>query len=307
MKNALTIDVEDYFQVSALEPSIPRSTWDACEYRAERNTDRLLAIFERNRVKGTFFVLGWIAERSPSLVRRIADAGHEIACHGYSHRRVYTQSAAEFRRETASTKTLLEDVSGRAVLGYRAASFSIVRRSLWALDVLVELGFRYDSSIFPIRHDLYGMPGAATAPSIVGAPSGGTLAEFPMATASWFGQNVPVAGGGYFRILPYWLTRAGLRQINAQGRPFTFYLHPWEIDPGQPKVGARGFAKFRHYTNLRGCEERLERLLQDFRFTRMSDVLVSLGLLNDTHVPVVEQRAAARWPDEQPTFHAKTA
>jgi polysaccharide deacetylase family protein (PEP-CTERM system associated) len=297
MKNALTIDVEDYFQVSALEPSIPRSTWDSCEYRVEASTERLLEIFERARVKGTFFVLGWVAERSPQLVRRIAAAGHEVACHGYAHRRVYTQSVEEFRRETAATKMLLEDLCGTEVIGYRAASFSIVSRSLWALDVLLDLGFRYDSSVFPIRHDLYGIPDAERAPGLIAAPSGRGLAEFPMATARWLGQTVPVSGGGYFRILPYWLTRAGLRQVNARGLPFTFYLHPWEIDPDQPRAAARGFARFRHYTNLAGCEQRLVSLLRDFEFTRMVDVLVTLGLMPEGGRRPLEPAAAAPWDE----------
>ncbi len=307
MKNALTIDVEDYFQVAALEPSIPRWSWKDCEYRAERSTDRLLELFERHRVTGTFFVLGWIAERSPALVRRIADAGHEIACHGYSHRRIYTQDEDEFRDETAASKALLEDLAGREVIGYRAASFSIVRRSLWALDVLVDLGFKYDSSIFPIRHDLYGMPSACKAPGLIKAPSGRTVAEFPMATARWLGQTVPVSGGGYFRLLPYWLTRAGLRQVNAHGLPFTFYLHPWEIDPAQPRIAAKPVARFRHYTNLEVCEERLGRLLQDFEFGRMADVLSGLGLVQTARPRPAEVRAAQRWTEVKPTYAAKTA
>jgi polysaccharide deacetylase family protein (PEP-CTERM system associated) len=281
MLNALTIDVEDYFQVAALAPSVPLSSWSSREYRAERNTDRVLEIFDRHDVKGTFFVLGWIAERSPRLVQRIADAGHEIGSHGYLHQCVYSQTEAEFRNETSRSKALLEDLVGCHVVGYRAASFSIVRRSMWALDVLLDLGFKYDSSVFPIRHDLYGIPDASPSPGAIATPSGRRMLEFPMSTARWFGSRVPVSGGGYFRLLPYWLTRAGLRQVNAEGRPFAFYLHPWEIDPGQPRIDASPVARFRHYTNLDICERRLERLLEEFRFGRMIDVLRRVGFATD--------------------------
>lgn len=276
--NAFSVDVEDYFQVAALAAAVPRESWPDRESRVERNTDRILALLEERGIHGTFFVLGWIAERHPTLVRRIAAAGHEIASHGYSHQLIYTQSPAEFRAETVRSKHLLEDLSGAAVLGYRAASFSITRRSLWALDVLVELGFRYDSSIFPIRHDRYGIPGAAEAPGPVTAPSGATLIEFPMSAARWCGIRVPVSGGGYFRLLPFSVTRWGLRQINAQGRPFTFYLHPWEIDPDQPRVAVSGLSRIRHYTNLHCCEDRLRRLMAEFSFAPMRKVLESYGL-----------------------------
>ena len=234
--NAFTVDVEDYFHVAALASAISRDSWPEREYRVERNTECLLELLAERQVHGTFFVLGWVAERSPGLVRRIAAAGHEIACHGYSHQLIYRQSRQEFRDETARAKGLLEDATGRPVLGYRAASFSIVRDSLWALDELIDLGFRYDSSIFAIRHDRYGIPDASPLPGRVTAPSGRSIIEFPMAPANFFGLKIPVTGGGYFRIFPYWLTLAGLRQINAAGRPFAFYLHPWEIDPGQPRI-----------------------------------------------------------------------
>jgi polysaccharide deacetylase family protein (PEP-CTERM system associated) len=277
MLNALTIDVEDYFQVAALAPAVSISSWGSREYRAEQNTDRLLEIFDRHSVKGTFFVLGWIAERSPRLVQRIANAGHEVASHGYLHQCVYSQSVAEFRNETSRAKALLEDLVGKQVFGYRAASFSIVRRSLWALDVLLDLGFKYDSSVFPIRHDLYGIPDAAIAPGEVVTPTGRRMLEFPLSTAKWLGSRVPISGGGYFRVLPYWMTRAGLRQVNSDGRPFAFYLHPWEIDPEQPRIEAGRVARFRHYTNLAVCQARLERLLDEFPFGRMIDVLTQAG------------------------------
>jgi polysaccharide deacetylase family protein (PEP-CTERM system associated) len=279
--NAFTIDVEDYFQVAALAGAVERSSWPQRESRVERNTGVLLDMLAESGVRGTFFVLGWIAERHPALIRRIAAAGHEIACHGFSHQLIYSQSEDEFREETTRSKRTLEDLSGQPVLGYRAASFSITRQSLWALDVLIDLGFEYDSSIFPIRHDRYGIPGADPRPAALAAPSGRTLVEFPMSAARFAGVAVPVSGGGYFRLLPYAVTRAGLRQINGRfGRPFTFYLHPWEIDPGQPRVQVGLLSRFRHYTNLDRCESRLRLLLREFRFGGMREVLQGLGLLS---------------------------
>jgi polysaccharide deacetylase family protein (PEP-CTERM system associated) len=278
--NAFSIDVEDYFQVAALAGAVSRESWSTREYRVEGNTHRILSLLDARGVRGTFFVLGWVAERSPALVRSIVAAGHEIACHGFSHQLIYRQSRDEFLQETTRAKRHLEDVIGQPVLGYRAASFSITRDSLWALDVLLDLGFAYDSSIFPIRHDRYGIPGASPSPGRVTAPSQRTLVEFPMSAASFFGMQVPVSGGGYFRILPYALTRAGLRQINErEGRPFTFYLHPWEVDPGQPRIKVGALSRFRHYTNLDRCAARLERVLDDFAFAPMRDVLTAHGLL----------------------------
>lgn len=277
--NALTVDVEDYFHVAALSSAISRESWSVREYRVERNTEQLLGLLADREVQGTFFVLGWVAERSPGLLKRIADAGHEIACHGYSHRLVYRQSPEEFREETRRAKSLLEDAIGQPVLGYRAASFSITRASLWALDILIDLGFQYDSSIFPIRHDRYGIPGASPHPGPVGAPTGRTIAELPMSAATFLGFKVPVSGGGYFRIFPYWLTRAGLRQINRARQPFVFYLHPWEIDPGQPRVRVDALSRFRHYTNLERCEHRLRILLEDFSFAPAVQVLSNAGAL----------------------------
>ncbi|MGB6451563.1 MAG: XrtA system polysaccharide deacetylase [Steroidobacteraceae bacterium] len=284
--NAFSVDVEDYFQVAALAPAVSRESWPLRASRVERNTDRLLELLAERGIHGTFFVLGWIAERHAALVKRIAAAGHEIASHGFSHQLIYTQSQEEFREETARSKRTLEDLTGAAVAGYRAASFSITRRSLWALDVLIDLGFRYDSSIFPIRHDRYGMPGASPEPGLLTAPSGRTLVEFPMSAASFLGVKVPVSGGGYFRLLPYAVTRRGLSQINdVCNRPFTFYLHPWEIDPDQPRVKVGWLSRFRHYTNLNRCEPRLQRLLGEFRFGTMCEVLRGRGLLLQTAQP----------------------
>jgi polysaccharide deacetylase family protein (PEP-CTERM system associated) len=278
--NAFSVDVEDYFQVAALASAISRESWPTREYRVERNTQRILSLLDSRGVRGTFFVLGWVAERSPQLVKTIAAAGHEIACHGFSHQLIYRQSREEFLQETMRAKHHLEDVIGQQVLGYRAASFSITRQSLWALDVLLDLGFAYDSSIFPIRHDRYGIPGAAREPGHITAPSQRTLVEFPMSTARFLGLQVPVSGGGYFRLLPYWLTRAGLRQINGGGRPFTFYLHPWEVDPEQPRFKVSALSRFRHYTNLHRCAGRLARVLDEFAFAPMCEVLKARGLLS---------------------------
>jgi polysaccharide deacetylase family protein (PEP-CTERM system associated) len=278
--NAFSIDVEDYFQVAALAPVVPRESWPTWEYRAERNTEVILKLLEERRTRGTFFILGWCAERSPGLVKRIAAAGHEIACHGFSHQLIYSQTEAVFREETQRAKHFLEDTIGTAITGYRAASFSITSQSLWALDVLIDCGFEYDSSVFPIRHDRYGIPGAARDPGVIVAPSGRTIVEFPMSAASFFGLRVPVSGGGYFRLLPYGVTRAGLKQINdGTGQPFTFYLHPWEVDPGQPRLKASALSRFRHYNNLHKTEPRLRRLLAEFSFSTMRDVLESRGLL----------------------------
>jgi polysaccharide deacetylase family protein (PEP-CTERM system associated) len=272
--NALTFDVEDYFQVSAFEKVVDRTQWNTFSSRVERNTDRILSILEEAGVKATFFVLGWIGERYPALVKRIHERGHEVACHGYSHRLVYEQTPVEFREETQRAKHLLEDIIGEEVPGYRAASYSIVRDSLWALDILAECGFRYDSSVFPIRHDRYGIPDAPRFPHQIRLRSGATLIEFPISTAVVGGVKIPVAGGGYFRLLPYAVTRFGLSRINKKDiQPFVFYLHPWELDPEQPRISVGGISRFRHYTNLKRCEARLSRLLRTYRFSAMRQIL----------------------------------
>lgn len=285
--NAMTVDVEDYFHVSALAEVISRRDWDKMEFRAERSTDRLLDLFAERGIRATFFVLGWVAQRSPALVKRIHAAGHEVACHGLTHELVYRQTPEVFREETRTSKTLLEDLIGAPVLGYRAASYSITAQSLWAVDILCELGFRYDSSIFPIAHDRYGIPGASTRPGPFVSPKGRSILEFPLSTARLFGMRVPVAGGGYFRLLPYWFTRWGLRSINERDDlPFIFYLHPWEIDPGQPRMKPRWLSRFRHYTNLEVCEARLCKLMSDFRFTTVREVL-------QTHLPIAATSSLA--------------
>jgi polysaccharide deacetylase family protein (PEP-CTERM system associated) len=274
--------VEDYFHVAALAPQIHRDSWTSLQSRVVGNTQKLLAIFEQFDVQATFFVLGWVAERYPHLVRDIAKRGHEIACHGFSHRLVYEQPREEFSEETRRAKCLLEDITGAAVLGYRAASYSIVRESLWALDILADLGFTYDSSIFPVRHDRYGIPNALRQPHRMSTPNGQSIVEWPLATAEILGCRIPVAGGGYFRLFPYWLSRWGLTSINRRDlRPFIFYLHPWEIDSEQPRVTASWLSRLRHYTNLEKCEHRLKLLLREFRFGTARQGLAQLGLLSE--------------------------
>lgn len=280
IENALTIDVEDYFQVAALAEAVRYDDWDSMEYRVEANTDRILALFEEADVKATFFTLGWVAERSPNLVKRIADAGHEVASHGYSHQLIYNQTPDVFREETRRSKAILEEILGRAVTGYRAASYSITNQSRWALDILAEEGFIWDSSIFPVRHDRYGMPGTPRWPHRLTTDKGYELAEFPLSTLKLPGYTLPIAGGGYFRLFPYWFSDWGLGSINRLGQPFVFYLHPWEVDPAQPRLDVKWFSRFRHYNNLDVCEQRLAQLLERFRFTTMSHVLQNQGLLD---------------------------
>lgn len=280
MRNAMTVDVEDYFHVAALASSIKPQDWERCERRVETNTRRLLDVFDEKGVKITFFVLGWVAERHPELIREIDRRGHEIASHGQSHQLVYNQEPAQFRRETVHAKRTLEDLIQKPVEGYRAASYSITNESLWALDILAEAGFVWDSSIFPVRHDRYGIPGMPRWPHRLRTPGGQELVEFPLSTANVLGYRMPVAGGGYFRLYPYQLTEMGLARINRnEGQPFIFYLHPWEIDPEQPRVEASWLSKFRHYNNLHKCEPRLRRLLDRFEFTTVGAVLQSLDLL----------------------------
>ena len=280
IRNALTVDVEDYFHVSAFAGNISSDDWDSYPLRVEKNTHRLLDLFDNNQVKATFFVLGWVAVRTTGLIKEIAARGHEVACHGYSHQLVYNQTLDVFREETIRSKALLEDIIQAPVRGYRAASYSITERSRWALDILAEAGFEYDSSIFPVHHDRYGIPDAPEHPYRLETPSGHSLVEFPLSVAKVPGYRLPVAGGGYFRLYPYAVTRAGLRQINRRrSQPFIFYLHPWEIDPDQPRIAAGWLSRFRHYNNLDKCESRLQRLMNDFHFGTAVDVLEDLNLL----------------------------
>jgi len=271
--NAMTIDVEDYFHVSVFDGVVPRHQWDQLESRVVRNTERLLDLLAEHDVRATFFVLGWVAERHPDLVARIAAGGHEIASHGYGHRLVYDQTPAAFRADIRRAKTVLEQTTGVRVDGYRAPSYSVVPRSLWALDILIEEGHTYDASIFPIRHDRYGIPVSGRHPYVIDRARG-RLIEAPGSTADVAGMNLPIAGGGYFRLLPYRWTRWGIRRVNqTERRPVIFYLHPWEIDPDQPRLRAPMLSRFRHYFNLGRTEERLRMLIRDFSFSTMIELL----------------------------------
>ncbi len=271
--NAMTVDVEDYYQVHAFSGQVARGDWDRFESRVERNTDAVLDTFGQAGIRATFFTLGWVAERHPALMRRIAGAGHEVASHGYAHVRADEQDPDAFREDVRRTKRILEDVSGQAVTGYRAASFSIGRRNFWAFDVLAEEGYRYSSSIYPVLHDHYGMPDA---PRFAFKPiERSDFIEAPMTTNVVFGWNLPCSGGGYFRMLPYGVSSWQLRRVNRRDRqPCVFYFHPWEIDPDQPRQAGISFkARFRHYLNLGAMRGRLQRLARDFAWDRMDRVI----------------------------------
>jgi polysaccharide deacetylase family protein (PEP-CTERM system associated) len=269
-RHALTIDVEDWFQVSALAPHVARADWDRAECHVESNIERLLALLARRRARATFFTLGWIAERYPAMVRRIVAAGHELASHGYGHLRASDQSRAEFEQDVRRARALLEDIGGVPVPGYRAPSFSIGRANLWAFDVLHASGHRYSSSVYPVRHDHYGMPDAPRTPFLTASG----VVEIPLSTVRMAGRNFPAGGGGWFRLWPYAVSRALLRgAARALGSPAIFYLHPWEIDPDQPRVpGVSLRTRVRHYINLDCTEARLERLLADFRWDSINRV-----------------------------------
>jgi polysaccharide deacetylase family protein (PEP-CTERM system associated) len=270
--NALTVDVEDYFQVSALSPYIQRADWDRIPCRVQRNVEAILSLFAQARVRATFFTLGWIAQRHPALVRRIVAEGHELASHGYGHLRIHEQTQAEFAQDIQRAKALLEDIAGAEVKGYRAPSFSIGKRTLWAFERIAGAGYRYSSSVYPVRHDLYGMPDA---PRFAYRPCPGLL-EIPVTTAVVLERNLPAGGGGYFRLLPYAVSRALIRRVNeVDRRPAVFYFHPWEIDPEQPRVpGTSLKTRFRHYVNLGRTGPRLRRLLRDFHWRRMDEVFL---------------------------------
>lgn len=272
--NAMTVDIEDYFQVTAFESRIQRAQWDDFPSRVADNTLRILDLFARYQVKATFFTLGWVAERNPGLVRRIVAEGHELASHGYQHIRVTQQTPQQFRQDVRQTKALLEDLAGQAVAGYRAACFSITAQNLWALTVLQEEGYRYSSSIYPVKHDLYGMPAAARFKFVPDhAPQ---LLEIPVSTVNLFGRNLPCGGGGFFRLYPYTLSRWGLRHLNqVEQQPGIFYFHPWEIDPEQPRIDNLPWkSRFRHYLQLEKMQPRLERLCQDFAWDTMQQVFL---------------------------------
>lgn len=275
IRNAMTCDVEDYFQVSAFAPHISRDSWPERECRVERNMDRILGILDAANVKATFFTLGWIAERYPQVVRRIAAGGHELASHGYGHLRASDQDRAEFDQDIKSSKALLEDLSGQQVLGYRAPSFSIGAQNLWALDALQEAGYKYSSSIYPIAHDHYGMPEAPRFAFRPNGPDG--LLEVPVTTIRVGQKNLPAAGGGYFRLLPYPLSRWMMNRVNQQdGQAAVFYFHPWEIDTEQPRPAGLGLkTRFRHYVNIGRMEDRIRALTRDFAWDRMDNIFLN--------------------------------
>ena len=272
LTNALTIDVEDYFQVSAFAPYIRRSEWDARECRVERNVGRILELLSQRDIKATFFTLGWLAERYPQLVRAIVAGGHELASHGYGHERASDLSRDAFTQDVTRAKKMLEDLGGKPVLGYRAPSFSIGTANLWAFDVLADAGYSYSSSVYPIKHDHYGMPDS---PRFAYRLANGLL-EVPVTTLRMMNRNLPSSGGGYFRLLPYALSRWMLRKVNREDRESAvFYFHPWEIDPGQPRIaGIDARTRFRHYVNIDRTEGRLQSLMQDFRWGRMDQIFL---------------------------------
>ncbi|MGB6361209.1 MAG: XrtA system polysaccharide deacetylase [Thermoanaerobaculia bacterium] len=272
--NAFSVDVEDYFQVEAFAGAVSRSDWESFEPRVESNTRRVLELLDRKQVKATFFVLGWVAERFPGLVREIASQGHELGAHGYDHRPVTDLTREEFRQDTGRSKRILEDLIGSEVIGYRAPTYSIVRKTLWALDILLEEGYRYDSSIFPILHDRYGIPSAARFPGVVSQNGSSSLFEFPISTVHILGGNLPFVGGGYLRQYQMRFILWGMRRVNTVERqPVIVYVHPWEMDPDQPDLAVGAMSRLRHYRNLDQTEQRLDLLMDRFRFTTVREVL----------------------------------
>jgi polysaccharide deacetylase family protein (PEP-CTERM system associated) len=272
--NAMTVDVEDYFQVQAFADIVPRSSWDEIPRRVEANVDNLLELFDAHGTRATFFTLGWIAERHPQMVRRIADAGHELASHGYDHTPADRLTPAQFRDDIRRSKYVIEEIASSPVLGYRAPTFSIGARNQWAYEILAGEGYRYSSSTYPIRHDLYGDVDGMRTPF----EACERFWEIPLTTRRLLGQNIPSAGGGYFRLVPYWIWRRNLLRLNTAGQsPCIFYFHPWEIDPAQPRIRGIGLrTRFRHYTNLRAMPDRLVSLLSEFRWVRMDEAFRSL-------------------------------
>ena len=285
--NAMSVDVEDYFHASAFDRVVSRASWAERDSRVVRNTERLLECFHRHDVRATFFILGWVARRFPSLVRDIAAQGHEVASHGFHHQLIYTLTPEQFRADVRAAKAAIEDVSGQPVRGYRAPSFSVVQASLWALDVLIEEGYAYDASIYPIHHDRYGIPDAPRRPHVI-ERGAGSIVEVPAPTVRIAGNNIPIAGGGYFRVLPYAFTRWAVNRVNTVDRnPIAFYIHPWEIDPDQPRLRVPPLTEWRHYSNLADTLPRLERLMTDFAFDTVAHTL-------DANAAVTAP-ATARW------------
>lgn len=278
MKNVLSIDVEDYFQVSGMEAVVSRDDWETYPSRVEQNTQKVLEILGRNDVKTTFFILGWIAERHRQLIKQIADLGHEIACHGYHHRLVYKMTTGEFVSDIKQTIELLEDITGRKVYGYRAPSFSLNANDIDRFEMMAELGLKYDTSLFPIRHFRYGKAGPIPLePFDIKKGDRVIMKEFPMTVVNFLGKRIPAGGGGYFRLYPNFFIRRNFKKVNAEGRPVMIYLHPWELDPDQPRIKGIGFGNtFRHYLNLSKTQSKLEMVLQEFEFSPFVELLKAL-------------------------------
>jgi polysaccharide deacetylase family protein (PEP-CTERM system associated) len=274
IRNGLSVDVEDYFHAEAITCSIGRHTWDSLESRVVRNTHQVLDLLAEHKVKATFFILGWVAARFPQLVRDVQSCGHEIACHSYWHRLIYELDPKEFREDTRKAKEAVEEAAGVEAIGYRAPTFSITKRTLWALEILAELGFQYDSSVFPIRHDLYGIPDHPRFPSRHGKADTWSLLECPISTWRFSGMNLPFGGGGYLRILPLAYTHYAFRKVNGhEQRPVIVYFHPWEIDPNQPRINVPLRSRLRHYTNLGTMRQRISEILRRYEFVPLCELL----------------------------------
>jgi len=278
ISNAITVDVEDWFHVSVLRKVIPFSQWQNQESRIMPNLIKTMELFDEYKVKGTFFVLSWLAERYPEIVEMIIDHGHEIGSHGYAHRIIYEHTPDEFKFDLDKSITILERISGKTINSYRAPSYSITRDSLWAFEALVQRGIEYDSSVFPIKHDLYGIREIPRFPFYIRFSDGKQLTEIPPSTLRLAGENVPISGGGYLRLFPFWFIQNGMKRINGMGKPVIFYFHPWELDPDQPKLEMSPLSKFRHYSNLENTEKRIRQLLENFTFSTLGDVMSSMTI-----------------------------
>lgn len=271
--NALTIDVEDWFHVANLKDVIKESDWESCESRINYTMIKIISILHHKNVKATFFVLGWIAERNPEIVELIHEAGHEIGSHGYSHRSIYELSKDEFKREIVTSIDKLSGISGQKIIGFRAPNYSIEPSTKWAWQILAEAGIKYDSSIFPVKHNRYGFDSAPRFPFTIDLNSHGQITEFPLSTIKFLGNNMPVAGGAYLRLYPYWFIRSAIRRINNSGKPAIIYFHPWEIDPEQPRIKTNFSTRIKHYGNLYTTEQKLCQLLDEFKFTTVKEIL----------------------------------
>lgn len=273
IRNAMTIDVEDWFHANVFNEKIAYDQWDFCEHRIVPNILKILNILEREETKATFFILGWVARRHPNIVKMISDKGHELATHGYAHKLIYQQTPEEFEYDVSLSKEIIEDISGVKVVGYRAPSYSIIKQTFWAYEILYELGFKYDSSIFPIKHDVYGVPFAPRFPYKINLDYNREIYEFPLSTVNYFGKNVPIAGGGYFRLFPYHFIKWGIKKLNRKGKPCVIYIHPWELDPDIPQINLGWLKNFRTYGNLGLTEHKFTMLFKDFKFAPIKKIL----------------------------------